>query len=200
MLQKIRQVERIFREMDTELSRLRNVTGVTCPEGCILCCLKPDMEASVLEFLPLAWYLVTSGQHHEVIETIESGQRICAALNTLRADDKVPGCRFYKYRGAICRLFGSAAIRDSKTRKLSLYSCKTLKENYASSWADISDRLNLQSKLPVVSDFYFRLVAVDPYMSADYHPVNQSICLAIEKVALFVQHRPKPNAPFGKAV
>ena len=200
MLQKIRQVERIFREMDQELSRLKTATGVTCPEGCLLCCLKPDLEASVLEFLPLAWHLVATGQHHEVIETIESGQKVCVSLNTLRTDDKMPGCRFYNHRGAICRLFGSAAIRDSKTRKLSLYSCKTQKENYASSWSEISDRLNLQKNPPVVSDFYFRLVAADPHMSADYHPINESIYRAIEKVALFVQHRPKPNAPFGKAV
>ena len=200
MLQKIRQVERIFREMDSEFARLKNVTGVTCPEGCMLCCLKPNLEASVLEFLPLAWHLVTTGQHHEVIENIESGLSVCVALNTIRPDDMMPGCRFYKHRGAICRLFGSAAIRDSKTRKLSLYSCKTLKENYASSWAEISERLNLQKKLPVVSDFYFRLVAVDPQLSAEYHPINESIYLAIEKVALIVQHRPKPNAPFGKAV
>jgi uncharacterized protein len=200
MLQKVRQVEKVFKAMDGDLSRFKQVTGVSCPEGCILCCLKPDLEANVLEFLPLAWHLVTTNQHEEVLEKIESGQSVCVSLNTVRSDTSSPGCRFYPYRGAICRLFGSAALRNKKTNNLALYACKTLKEKYAPSWDDIGGRINSQKKPPMVPDYYFQLITIDTHLANDYNPINLSIYKAISKVALYLSHRPKPKAPYGHAV
>lgn len=200
MLQKIRQVEKVFREIDADVKRIKSVTGTGCPSGCISCCLKPNLEASVLEFLPLAYHLVSTGQDEEVVEKIENGQTICVSLNTMRVDDKQPGCGFYSHRGAICRLFGSAPLRDPKTGKLGLYACKILKENYAAEWGDINAKISAMPKQPVVSDYYYRLMAIDPHLANDYNPINLSILKAIHKVSLSVRNRPQPNAPFGKAV
>lgn len=200
MQQKVRQVERIFKAMDRDLVRFKKWTGVGCPPGCVLCCLKPDLEASVLEFLPLAWHLVTTNQHEAVLEKIETGQTICVSLNTIRTDSTAPGCGFYGQRGAICRLFGSATLRNGKTGKLSLYACKTQKEMYADSWDEIGERIQKFDSVPVVPDYYFQLITIDPHLTNDYNPINQSIYKAITKVAYYLSHRPKPNSPYNRAV
>ena len=200
MHQKVRQVEKIFKAMDQDLARFKKTTGIGCPEGCILCCLKPDLEASVLEFLPFAWYLVKTNQHEAILEKIESGQTVCVSLNTVRSDSSSPGCSFYAQRGAICRLFGSASLRNGKTGRLTMYSCKTQKELYAGTWENITERINSAENPPVVSDYYFQLMAIDPGLASDYNPINQSIYKAINKVAYYLSNRPQPNSPCRKAV
>jgi len=200
MHQKVKQVENVFKEMDNHLARFKKVTQVNCPQGCILCCLKPDLEANVLEFLPLAWHLVKTGMHEEVLEKIESGQTVCVSLNTIRADNSLPGCKFYPHRGAICRLFGSAALRNNKTGRLTLYTCRTLKDNYAGIWTEMETRIGNEKNVPMVPDYYYRLIAIDPILANDYNPINKTIYKAIGKVMLWFSHRPKPNSPFGKAM
>lgn len=199
MLQKVKQVNQLFKSMDNSLMRFRKFNGIGCPAGCISCCLKPDLEANVLEFLPLAWHLVTTNQHDEVLEKIESGQSVCVGLNTVRSDSSNPGCRFYDHRGAICRLFGSATVKNRKTKKLELYACQILKENYSESWSEMQHKINLYPDSPKVVDYYVQLSAIDERLANDYNPINQSIYKAIMKVALDYSHRPKPNTPIGKA-
>ncbi len=194
MYQKVKEVAKLFKAMDNDLVRFKKVTGVACPQGCILCCLKTGLEASVLEFFPLAWHLVRSRQYEGVLQQIESGQPVCISLNTVCSDVTVPGCRFYNHRGAICRLFGSAALRYGKSGKLSLYSCRTLKDNYADDWGEMESLINRDKKAPVVSDYYFKLLAIDPYLANDYNPINQSIYKAIGKVLLYYSYRQKPGA------
>jgi hypothetical protein len=96
-------------------------------------------------------------------------------------------------------IFGSAAIRNNKTGRVTLYSCKTLKENYAETWDDINGRMNQLKKAPMVPDYYFQLIAIDPHLANDYNPINTSIYKAITKAALYLSHRPKPNAPYNRA-
>ncbi len=184
--------------MERELSRFGQTTRVGCPSGCISCCLKPDLEASVLEFLPLAWHLVTTDKHNEVIACIEGGQKVCASLNTLRSNTEHPGCRFYAHRGAICRLFGSAAIRNLKTRRNTLYSCKIQKEMHADRWEEMVASINALKGIPLVPDYYMELQTIDPQLANDYNPVNLSILKAINKVEIYLSHRPKPGQ--GRAV
>jgi uncharacterized protein len=200
LLKKVRQVEKIFKVLDGDMARLRKVSGVLCPDGCILCCLKPDIQASVLEFLPLAWHLVSTEQHEDVLLKIETGQQICVSLITMRNETSSAGCRFYEYRGAICRLFGSAAMRNNKTDKLALYACKTQKENYAESWNEITDRINRQKNVPLIPEYYSELNAVDHYLANDYNPINQSLYKAIGKVLIYFKHNPRPKSPYGKVV
>lgn len=184
--------------MEREISRFSQTTRVGCPSGCISCCLKPDLEASVLEFLPLAWHLVTTGQHDNVIARIEEGQTLCISLNTLRTDTEQPGCRYYTHRGAICRLFGSAAIRNLKTRRNTLYSCRIQKEEHAGHWEEMVTRINTLRGVPLVSDYYMELQTIDPQLANDYNPINLSILKAINKVEIYLSHRPKPGQ--GRAV
>jgi uncharacterized protein len=183
MLEKIRQIEDIFRVIDDKTVSLQKETKIFCPPECVLCCLKPGLEANVLECLPLAFHLVSTGLYEGVIEKIESGQEVCICLNQERNEDTHPGCKYYPYRPFICRLFGSAAIRDSKTGKHSLYACKTLKENYAEEWESVREKINLFRGLPVVADYYLQLIAVDPFLAGDYNPINQSIIKAIGAVS-----------------
>ncbi len=194
MLQTVRQIEKVYQRMERELSRFGQTTRVGCPSGCITCCLKPDLEASVLEFLPLAWHLVTTGQHDGVIARIEEYPKVCASLNTLRTVTEQPGCRFYAHRGAICRLFGSAALRNLKTRRNTLYSCKIQKELYADRWEEMVAQINSLKGVPLVTDYYMELQTIDPQLANDYNPINISIRKAINKVELYLSHCPKPGS------
>jgi uncharacterized protein len=188
MPEKIKKVEEIFRDIDAKIARFNPVTGLKCPEGCVQCCLNHETEASVLEFLPLAFHLVSTNQFQEVIEKIENEPPDCVNLTSSSFPSSKPGCRFYPFRGLICRLFGSAVVPESKSKKYRLYACRTLKENYSATWNEIQIKINLQPEIPKVSDFYYGLHAIDPTLAGDYYPINQSIYKAISIVLPYFYH------------
>lgn len=198
MLEKIKQVEQIFKRLEKKVVTLQKGTGLTCQTGCNLCCLKPDLEANVLEFLPLAYYLVQTNQYEAALEKIESGQTLCINLKTLRLSEIENGCSNYAYRGLICRLFGSSAIKD-KNNQLQPYLCKIQKEVYAEKLSGITAEINRKQIAPVVSDYYYELQAIDPYLANDYNPINQSILKAISLVAYWYSNRPKRKRSIPQA-
>ncbi|GIV37956.1 MAG: hypothetical protein KatS3mg032_2335 [Cyclobacteriaceae bacterium] len=55
--EKVQAVEQLFAELDEAMMRFRERINLSCPAGCVKCCLKPEIEATVLEFLPLAMHL-----------------------------------------------------------------------------------------------------------------------------------------------
>lgn len=186
MMQKVDQVESLFREMDAAIAALQEKTNMVCPAGCVLCCLKPDMEVNVLECLPLAWHLVTSGLYEAVVSAIENGAGVCVCLNQQEQNGTAPGCRFYSYRPAICRLFGSSAIRNRREKTAHYYACKTLKDKYAPEWATVQAILRSSPDAPEVTTCYLRLHGLDPVLARDYNPVNRSILKAIAFVMPYI--------------
>ena len=190
MLEKIRKVEQVFRQLDKETKQFARKSKIKCLTNCNLCCLKKGLEANVLEFLPLAYYLVKNNLHEEVLNRLETEPEYCINLASNQIPGKTSGCSHYKYRGLICRLFGSSAAHD-KNSKLSIYTCSHIKTTQKEAYLSANEKINAGLiAIPQVSDFYYQIYFIDPNLANDYNPINISIRKAIERVAYFYEHQP----------
>ena len=195
MLDKIRKVEKIFKQLDKETDRFGQQTNIKCLTNCNLCCIKKGLEANVLEFLPYAYYLVQNNQHEAALDLLDTNPEHCINLAKTQVQGITAGCSNYEHRGLICRLFGNSAVK-AKNAKLAIYTCPHIKNEYPEEFKLTLERVNNGLKIPVVSDFYYQIYCIDSQMANDYNPINVSIRKAIERVAYYFANQPKrkPNA------
>jgi Fe-S-cluster containining protein len=195
MLDKIRKVERVFKQLDKETARFANQSNLRCLTNCNLCCLKSGLEANVLEFLPLAYHLVMNNLHESVLDLIETEPDHCINLAKSQVPGHTEGCSRYEQRGLICRLFGYSGLRD-KNSKLAVYTCTHMKNEFPVEFKTASEKINSGMKIPMVTDFYSQIYFIDPHLANDYNPINISIRKAIEKVAYYYANKParKPKS------
>lgn len=189
MLNKIRKVERIFKQLDKETEQFGRKSGLRCLTNCNLCCMKKGLEANVLEFLPLANYLVKNNLHEAALDLLETNPEHCINLAKIQEKGTTAGCSIYEHRGLICRLFGFSAVRDKNSR-LAMYTCSHIKREFHTEFQSVSEKINNGMSIPVVSDFYYQFYFIDSQMANDYNPINISIRKAIEKVAYYYSCKP----------
>lgn len=190
---KVRSVQGVFNDLDKKIVRLKHNSGINCIAGCGACCLKPDIEANVLEFLPLAYNLFKNNQTNQLYDLLESrkNEPTCVFFRPLQSHGK-GFCGNYQYRGLICRLFGFSATKNKYGEKV-MATCKSIKELYADKVAQISSDSSQKKHLPVISDFYQRLSCVDHHLANMYLPINEAMKKAIEIVSMHYFYR-KPRA------
>lgn len=194
MLDKIKKIERVFKQLDRETDRFGKESGLKCLTNCNLCCLKKGLEANVLEFLPLAYYLVKNNLHDAALELIDTHPEHCISLAKSQLPGQTAGCSIYEYRGLICRLFGFSGLKD-KNSKLAVYTCSHIKNEFQQAFKNAGERINSGMKIPMVTDFYYRIYFIDSQLANDYNPINESIRKAIEKVAYYYENKPKRKSP-----
>ncbi len=195
MLEKIRKIERVFKQLDRETQKFGKQSNLKCLTNCNLCCLKKGLEANVLEFLPLAYHLVQNNLHDAALDLLDTEPEHCINLAKNPELGQTAGCGAYEQRGLICRLFGFSAVRD-KNSKLSVYTCTHIKHEYPEEFKRASEGINNKGmNIPLVTDFYYQIYFIDTQMANDYNPINVSIRKAIEHVAYYYSNRPirKPN-------
>ncbi len=188
MQEKIKAVEQVFEEFDKEVTSFQSQTKLHCVAGCGLCCKKPDIEATPLEFLPFAHYLYQKGEAQKVLEQLQSNpQNICSIFKSF---ETVNGgtCTEYKYRGLICRLFGFSA-RVDKHGKSELATCKIIKETQSENYNKAASEIGEGLAIPVMRDYYFKLRGIDASLTDKFYPINIAIKEAIEKVLLYYAYR-----------
>ncbi len=189
MLDKIRKIERVFKQLDKETGKFGKQSGLRCLTNCDLCCRKKGLEANVLEFLPFAYYLVKNNLHDAALDLLDTNPEHCINLATTQVPGETAGCSIYAHRGLICRLFGSSGVRD-KNSKLAVYTCTHMKSEFNVEYQQTMERINSNMHIPVVSDFYYQIYYIDHQLANDYNPINISIRKAIEKVAYYYSHKP----------
>ncbi len=190
MLEKIRKVERVFKQLDKDTRKFGQQSNLKCLTNCNLCCLKKGLEANVLEFLPLAYHLVSNNLHEAALDLLEIEPEHCINLAKSQVPGETAGCSVYEYRGLICRLFGFSAVHD-KNSKLSVYTCSHIKKEYPEEFKRASELINTRSMfIPEVTDFYYQIYSIDPLLANDYNPINVSIRKAIERVAYYYANKP----------
>lgn len=168
------EVTAVYRELDESVKAWQQATGVGCIPGCGVCCEKPNIEATPLEFLPLACELFVSGRAGEWMEILKLAAvaGVCAFYSK---DEAAAGkCTIYPIRGLICRLFGFAAM-TGKRGDHAWIACKELK-----------DKLGKASTkgLPVASDVAMKLAEIDPDLAMTRFPINVAMLKALEIVGL----------------
>lgn len=194
IVRKVRAVERLYERLDEEIKTFREASGIHCISGCGKCCTKPDIEASPLEFLPLAFQLFLQKKAEAFLEDLSSNKSpICMVYAPLSLADNAKGsCSTYAYRGLICRLFGYGASRD-KLGELRLVTCKLIKEQQVSSYEKAVSLLKDHQYVPIFSDYYKNLMQIDFQLGNQILPINEAIREAIEAVLHHYAYRPFPR-------
>ncbi len=186
--EKISAVEEVFENLALEVSLFQTKSSLGCKTGCGKCCFKPNIEATILEFLPFAEYLYRQGTAYEWLEkTAKSdGDAICVLLNSQQLETGM--CTQYKYRGLICRLFGFSA-RTNKYGKKELVTCTTIKESDAARYDSAVEDILAGGDVPVMNHHYFRLNSIDHELSREFFPINQAINRAIGVILHYYAYR-----------
>lgn len=194
IVRKVRAIERLYGHLDAEISAFRAETGVHCVSGCGKCCNKPDIEASPLEFLPLAFHWFITHQADEKMAHLESNTSpLCVIYSPLTLLDLNKGnCSIYQYRGLICRLFGYAARRD-KYGDYKMVTCKIIKEMQAENYQQAVAMLERKEYVPVFTEYYQKLMQIDFRMASQMMPINEAIREALETVLSYYAYRPFPR-------
>jgi uncharacterized protein len=181
---KVKLVEDVFRDIDRDTGEFCAQTGLHCKDKCGHCCLKPDIEAAVLEFIPLAYLLYREGTAETWLERLKEEQNkdnpLCILFSNRLIEDK-GFCTMYEYRPIICRLFGFAAMTD-KTYRPKLVTCEIIKKEFPGTYGDAVSGIEKGFPVPLMKNYYFRLMSIDLFSTQKRYPLNTAIRLAIEDV------------------
>ena len=188
LAEKVKAVEAVFEKLDKEISEFQSWSSLHCQFGCGKCCVKPDIEASILEFLPFALYLHKNDQAFIWLERLkQSSSSICLILNPTQPGQGL--CSEYPHRGLICRLFGYSA-RTNKYNKPELVTCQIIKTEQAESYNQASNAIEAGDKsIPIMSQYYMQLQAIDFDLTREFYPINTAITKAIETVLHYYAYR-----------
>ncbi|MBS1488269.1 MAG: YkgJ family cysteine cluster protein [Bacteroidetes bacterium] len=187
LVNKINAVQSIFDQLDRAIASFQNETSLHCQWGCGKCCFKPDIEATVLEFLPFAHHLYQQGLAEAwLTKTSESDSAVCLILNPTQSGAGL--CSQYAHRGLICRLFGYAA-RTNKYGEKELVTCSIIKTEQVDQIEKANEKIKLGLPVPVMHEYYMQLASIDFDLSRDFFPINAAIRKAIEKVLSYYAYR-----------
>lgn len=193
IIRKVRAVEKVFSRLEIETQSLRESTGMHCLSGCGRCCMKPDIEASPLEFLPLAfsWYL--QGKAEEMlVQASQSQSKICLLFQPVFLSDRNGSCGSYPYRGLICRLFGFATSRD-KNGQRKLVTCKLIKDGQPEAYQKADKMIQDKAYVPSFINYYQQLAQIDFRLANQMLPINEAIQVAVQEVMKHYSYRPFPK-------
>lgn len=188
MEEKVKAVEQVFEKLDQEISQFQGWSGLHCKWGCGKCCFKPDIEATILEFLPFAYALYHADQAFAWLEKLkQSDSSICLILNPTQSGAGL--CTEYKHRGLICRLFGFSA-RTNKHGKKELVTCEIIKTEQVDQYTKAQEKVAQEHEsIPVMHQYYMQLHAIDYELTKDFYPINVAIRKAIETVLGWYAYR-----------
>lgn len=190
--QKVQLVESLFHQLEIESAQFEKTSGIGCVSGCGKCCTYPNVEASPLEFLPWAFHLFLDGEAEKMLNNLKQTTSLtCLIYKSISVEGK-GRCSDYKYRGLICRLFGSAANTD-KYGVLRLATCKIIKEGQTESYNSASLAIQKGMKVPVFTEYYMQLNQIDFQMANEIVPVNKALRMALEEVLQYYAYRPIPE-------
>lgn len=187
LAEKVKSVEEIFQLLDTEINTFKEWSGLKCIPDCGKCCFKPDIDATVLEFLPLAYHLYKNGQALNLYDRVVAGENNPCLL--IQAGNSGGMCGNYKFRGLICRLFGYSA-RLNKLGKADMVTCKIIKTEQSTPYKQAMVLIGLGERtIPVIGQYYMRLAAIDEELGRTLYPINTAIRKALEIVLQYYSYR-----------
>jgi Fe-S-cluster containining protein len=185
--EKVAAVEKVFDNLDREISDFQSWSSLHCKFGCGKCCFKPDIEATILEFLPFAIHLYKENKAEEWLTKLtDSDSTTCLILNPIQAGAGL--CSEYKHRGLICRLFGYSA-RTNKYSQRELITCQLIKSEQSEAYVAAEAEIKQGKEVPVMSNYYMQLHSIDFELTRDFYPINTAIKKALETVLQYYAYR-----------
>ena len=177
-------VEEVFEELDEHIQRTTLKTGMKCSNLCNMCCSTKNIEASAIEFIPLASWLYENGMIDQFMIRLDKSDETgyCPLFLPDAWKEGNGGCLHYAKRGLICRLFGFGYRLDRKGIA-GLVTCKILKESDPEA-ISVARELGYKSpdSIPLFRNYAMQLFSIDSDLAIQQLPINQAIRLAIEKL------------------
>jgi Fe-S-cluster containining protein len=188
-------VEREFRNLEKEVAAFQQATKLSCLARCGKCCQRPDIAATPLEFLPLAYHLFKSGEAEAWYYKLGEMQGdLCPLFQPLLREQDLGFCGNYPYRGLICRLFGYAATTD-KWDKFKLVTCKPLKTEKTNSVEQAQAYIDEGGPVPIMRNYQLRLMGIAPELSRKQVPIWEAIREALQVVlSYYAFRRPRKSS------
>lgn len=164
--------------MDALSSRFQNATGLRCLPGCGACCDTEEVEATVVEVIPLCWQILLSREEERYLSAIaemeEKVSQRCVIYDPA-PDPGQPGCcSLYEFRPLVCRLF-SFATRRNRKGGLEFVPCKWLKDATPEAVNRAQVGVNSGLPAPVYQDAFMRVATVNPALGFRRLPINRAI-------------------------
>jgi Fe-S-cluster containining protein len=184
-------LQNIYDEMWRTFSEYQKASGLHCLEGCGKCCNNPEVEASVMEMLPLALRMHDEGKLEYWIDQLEmTEQEHCLMYRPHSPDGSKGQCGVYNERPSLCRMFGVSGFYN-KHREVTLSVCKLIKDKYPELLTQREKEVS-EEKTPMLITWSYRLAQLDPALIQDRLPINQAFKKALEKIALYAQYQDIP--------
>lgn len=181
-----RQMQQIFDEADAETSQYGQAMGLSCPPGCGSCCETPDIEATVLEFLPFAIRCWEDGSLEAWLQKLqENPSPLCPFFQPIIPSSAKGRCLNYDARPLICRLFGYAA-RRGKTGGLEHVACNVQRKLDEGLNTRFQQWVTMQTTVvPVMAEFALRITSLNPDLCSKRLPLREGMREALQYVAFY---------------
>jgi Fe-S-cluster containining protein len=184
LAEKVNSVEEVFQALDHDLTSFQTQSGLHCKSGCGKCCQKPDIDATVLEFLPMAYHAFKQNTSEELYEKASSQpDGLCLMLDSTKSSGM---CLDYKFRGMVCRVFGFTA-RINRLGLKDMITCRTIKTEQEENYSKVIT--GAPEGIPLAQSYYRRLMNIDADLGRTQYPINVAIKKAIEEVMHYFAYR-----------
>ena len=180
-------VEEVYAELEEHLEKITSQSIMKCLHLCNKCCDKIGIEASPIEFIPLAAYLYKTEKVDEFLKRLDESDKTgyCVLFSPDAWKEGEWACLQYEKRGLICRLFGYG-YRLNRDGIPELVTCKVLKETCPVEIANARQiGIEKPATVPLFSNYFMQLYSIDPNLGTTLMPINQAIRKAIEKLYFY---------------
>lgn len=182
--EKVNEVLKIYRIVDADVHRFGMKSGLHCLRFCSRCCANVKVTATILELLPLAYWLYKKQTAQLWLEKLDAArvdkETRCILLEFPKHSRNVGRCIAYTMRPLICRLFGFSAVID-KNNQPQLVTCKVIKKVYNKTYLQTAHSLGTL-RVPIMKRYYAMLYPLDIVYAQRFYPLNEALRLAIETV------------------
>lgn len=179
------EVLRVYSELDGSIVDLKQRFPVACPFGCGVCCRSPNVEASVLEMLPVAETLLDNQEVDFWLTALEERQG--AAMCVFYTPDKLSfgqgRCAVYPLRPSMCRLFGYSAVRNKQGKQV-FAPCRVMRQATPRGIRKAEDAVAQGEEILCMAEASARVAGVEPSLGHRRLPINEAFRLAVERVGL----------------
>jgi uncharacterized protein len=180
-------VAAVYADCDAAVAHFQAASGLSCPQGCGSCCLFARVEATALEFIPLAFQLFGRNQAEQFLDrlAVAPEEPRCLLFRPDSIERGGWGCSHYANRPLVCRLFGFAGNRDRNgVARLAL--CRTMKE-LEKPVGDSAKLIDISAPMPLFAEAGMRLTALHPGYGTLRLPINKALAQALMIVGMFLE-------------
>jgi Fe-S-cluster containining protein len=190
MLQELElQVLEVYELLDATVAAFAGRNGLSCPQGCGQCCLSEKVEVTILECLPLAFWLFRNGQAELILQRLAANgdDKPCVLYRADLTRAGLWGCSQYDKRPVVCRLFGFAGNVDRQgIARLAI--CRVMKEA-AGPGEFVVAADDPSTPMPLFAEAGLRITALHPGLGTVRLPINDALHQALLKVGMILDLR-----------